>query len=85
MAQKGVNTLVVEAKEELTNAINKCLQEGIPAAMVSIMLESLLMDLNNNVKIILEKENKEYEESVSSEETVKYVDEDGNKIEQEEE
>ena len=83
MAQKGVNTLVVETKEELTNAINKCLQDGIPAAMVSIMLESLLMDLNNNVKIILGKEKKEYEESVSSEE-IKYVDEDGNEIETEE-
>lgn len=80
MAQKGVNTLVVEAKEELTNAINKCLQDGIPAAMVSIMLESLLMDLNNNVKIILGKEKKEYEESVSNEEEIKYVDEDGNEI-----
>ena len=84
MEQKGVNTLVVETKEELTNAINKCLQDGIPAAMVSIMLESLLMDLNNNVKIILEKEKKEYEESVSSEEEIKYVDEDGNEIETEE-
>ena len=83
MAQKGVNTLVVEAKEELTNSINKCLQDGIPAAMVSIMLESLLMDLNSNVKIILEKEKKEYEESVSNEE-IKYVDEDGNEIETEE-
>ena len=41
------------------------------------------MDLNNNVKIILEKEKKEYEESVSSEE-IKYVDEDGNEIETEE-
>ena len=83
MAQKGVNTLVIETKEELTNAINKCLQDGIPAAMVSITLESLLMDLNNNVKIILEKEKKEYEESVSNEE-IKYVDEDGNEIETEE-
>ena len=83
MAQKGVNTLVVETKDNLTNSINKCLQDGIPAAMVSIMLESLLMDLNNNVKIILEKEKKEYEESVSSEE-IKYVDEDGNEIETEE-
>ena len=83
MANKGVNTLVIEAKENLINAINGCIKTGIPAAMVSIMLESLLMDLNNNVKIILEKEKEEYEESVSSEE-IKYVDEDGNEIETEE-
>ena len=59
MAQKGVNTLIVESKTKLTNSINECLQDGIPASMVSIILESLLMDLNNNVKVILEKEQKE--------------------------
>lgn len=76
MAQKGVNTLVVEAKDNLTNSINKCLQDGIPASMVSIILESLLMDLNNNVKLILEKEQKEYEEKEEAESNqVKYEEE----------
>lgn len=49
MANKGVNTLVVEAKENLINAINGCIKTGIPAAMVSIICESLLSDLNNNM------------------------------------
>lgn len=73
MAQKGVNTLIVESKTKLTNSINECLQDGIPASMVSMMLESLLMDLNNNVKVILEKEKQEYEEQEKVEsEQVKY-------------
>ena len=72
MAQKGVNTLIVEAKDNLTNAINDCIKTGIPPAMVSMMLESLLMDLNNNVKVLLDKEKQEYEEQekVESEQVV---------------
>ena len=76
MAQKGVNTLIVESKTKLTNSINECLQDGIPASMVSIILESLLMDLNNNVKVILEKEQKEYKEKEEAESNqVKYEEE----------
>ena len=56
MANKGVNTLVLEAKENLINAINGCIKTGIPAAMISIIVESLLSDLNNNVKVIIEKD-----------------------------
>lgn len=72
MAQKGANTRVVEAKDKLTNAINECLKDGIPASMVSIIVESLLMDLNNNVKVLLDKEKQEYEEQekVESEQVV---------------
>lgn len=72
MAQKGANTRVVEAKNKLTNTINECLKDGIPASMVSIIVESLLMDLNNNVKVLLGKEKQEYEEQekVESEQIV---------------
>jgi hypothetical protein len=72
MAQKGANTRVVEAKNKLTNTINECLKDGIPASMVSIIVESLLMDLNNNVKVLLDKEKQEYEEQekVESEQVV---------------
>lgn len=72
MAQKGANTRVVEAKDKLTNTINECLKDGIPVSMVSIIVESLLMDLNNNVKVLLDKEKQEYEEQekVESEQVV---------------
>lgn len=68
MAQKGVNTLIVEAKDNLTNAINDCIKTGIPAVMVSIMLENILHDLNSNVKKVLEMEQQEYEQQVSLDE-----------------
>ena len=54
MANKGVNTLVLEAKENLINAINGCIKTGIPVDMVSIIVESLLSDLNNNVKVTIQ-------------------------------
>ena len=74
MANKGVNTLVVEAKENLINAINGCIKTGIPVAMVSIIVESLLSDLNNNVKVIIEKEKEEYEHQLEVENNqVEYV------------
>ena len=46
MAKKGSNTIVIEAKDSLVNTVNNCIQMGIPAAMVSIMLENILHDLN---------------------------------------
>ena len=45
MSNKGVNTLILESKENLIEAINNCIRSGIPAAMVSIIVESLLNDL----------------------------------------
>lgn len=74
MSNKGVNTLILESKENLIEAINNCIRSGIPAAMVSIIVESLLNDLNNNVKVIVEKEKEEYEHQVEVENNqVEYV------------
>lgn len=74
MSNKGVNTLILESKENLIEAINNCIRSGIPAAMVSIIVESLLNDLNNNVKVIVEKEKEEYEHQLEVENNqVEYV------------
>ena len=74
MSNKGVNTLILESKENWIEAINNCTRSGIPAAMVSIIVESLLNDLNNNVKVIVEKEKEEYEHQLEVENNqVEYV------------
>lgn len=73
MAYKGANTLVLEAKENLVNAINDCIKLGVPAAMVSIMLDSLLAGLNNNIKAVVEQEKEAYEQQLQTEnEQVEY-------------
>lgn len=85
MAKKGSNTIVVEAKDNLVNTVNQCIQMGLPAAMVSIMLENVLNDLNTNVKKVLEMEQEEYEKQVEVEnQQVEYVPEEENGLEQNE-
>lgn len=85
MAKKGNNTIVIEAKDSLVSTVNECIQMGVPAAMVSIMLENILHDLNSNVKKVLEIEQKEYEQQVEVEnKQVEYVPEEENGLEQNE-
>ena len=85
MAKKGSNTIVVEAKDNLVNTVNQCIQMGVPAAMVSIMLENVLNDLNANVKKVLEMEQEEYNKQVEVEnQQVEYVPEEENGLEQNE-
>lgn len=73
MAYKGANTLVLEAKESLVSAINDCIKSGVPAAMVSIMLDSLSADLNNNIKTVVKQEKDAYEQQLQTEsEQVEY-------------
>ena len=85
MAKKGSNTIVIEAKDSLVNTVNECIQMGVPAAMVVIMLENVLHDLNANVKKVLELEDEEYQKQLVVEnEQVEYVPEEENGSEQNE-
>lgn len=79
MAKKGANTIVIETKDSLVNAVNECIQNGVPAAMVSIILEDVLKELNNNIKKVLEIEKQEYETQLEAEnQQVEYVPEEEN-------
>lgn len=74
MAKKGINTIVVEAKDSIVKTVNDCMKQGLPSAMVSIMLEGILMDLNNNVKKVLETEQDEYNKELEKEKNqVEYI------------
>lgn len=67
MAKKGANTIVIEGRSNLVNAVNNCIETGIPASMVSIMLENILNDLNTNVQKVIEQEQKDYENQIEIE------------------
>ena len=60
MAKKSANTIVIEGRDNLVNAINNCIETGIPVSMVSIMLENILNDLNITVQKVIEQEQKDY-------------------------
>lgn len=67
MAKKGANTIVIEGRSNLVNAVNNCIETGIPASMVSIMLENILNVLNTNVQKVIEQEQKDYENQIEIE------------------
>ena len=85
MAKKGANTIVIEGRDNLVNAINNCIETGIPASMVSIMLENILNDLNTNVQKVIEQEQKDYENQIEIEnQQATYVPEETYEVEENE-
>lgn len=85
MAKKGANTIVIEGRDNLVNAINNCIEIGIPASMVSIMLENILNDLNTNVQKVIEQEQKDYENQIEIEnQQATYVPEETYEVEENE-
>ena len=85
MAKKSANTIVIEGRDNLVNAINNCIETGIPASMVSIMLENILNDLNTNVQKVIEQEQKDYENQIEIEnQQATYVPEETYEVEENE-
>ena len=85
MAKKGANTIVIEGRDNLVNAINNCIETGIPASMVSIMLENILNDLSANVQKVIEQEQKDYENQIEIEnQQATYVPEETYEVEENE-
>lgn len=85
MAKKGANTIVIEGRNNLVNAVNNCIETGIPASMVSIMLENILNDLNTNVQKVIEQEQKDYENQIEIEnQQATYVPEETYEVEENE-
>lgn len=85
MAKKGANTIVIEGRNNLVNVVNNCIEIGIPASMVSIMLENILNDLNTNVQKVIEQEQKDYENQIEIEnQQATYVPEETYEVEENE-
>lgn len=85
MAKKGANTIVIEGRNNLVNTVNNCIETGIPASMVSIMLENILNDLNTNVQKVIEQEQKDYENQIEIEnQQATYVPEETYEVEENE-
>ena len=85
MAKKGANTIVIEGRNNLVNAVNNCIETGIPASMVSIMLENILNDLSINVQKVIEQEQKDYENQIEIEnQQATYVPEETYEVEENE-
>ena len=64
--KKGINSMIQEFRETLTNEINKSLNEGMPIMVTSLVLENLLMEVQNNAESIIQQEQKQMEEAQKS-------------------
>lgn len=74
MAQKGYNTIVDETRNEIATLINNKLTIGLQPAVISLILENVMLDLKSIIKAVKEKENVQYKEEVEAEDNqVEYV------------
>lgn len=66
MARKKINTLIRETQSELVETINSKLQDGVPHAVIELVLENLLLKISNETELALqrEKEKQQQEEEL---------------------
>ena len=67
MAQKGVNTIILETKGNILEAVNNGIRQGLPISIISILVENIMLDVEKNLNNVIEKENKEYQEQIQVE------------------
>ena len=73
MAQKGINTLTVETKKNILNAVNTGLEQGLPISIVGIIMEGIMSQINPVLNETLNSEMKAYKEATEVEsEQVEY-------------
>lgn len=76
--QKGINTLIEETKQTMTDAVNAALKEGVPIVAIDLILQNLCFEVRDTAKSVIEKETeqaqREYEkEQQALAEQVEYV------------
>lgn len=65
---KGINTTIETTRKELENLINEKLKMGLPISVVSLIVESVLMEIRNNVDVVLQQESNRYAEQLNTQE-----------------
>lgn len=67
MAQKGVNTIIVETKGSILESINNGLRQGLPVSVVSMIVENIMYEIDKTLAKDLEKESNEYQRQLEIE------------------
>lgn len=65
---KGINTIIEEAKNEFSNLVNSKIQIGLPISVINLILEVIIRDMNSSVKFAMEREAKEHTDHQEKEE-----------------
>lgn len=67
MAYKGINTIIVEMRQELIELTNKYLNLGVPASVVQMLQEGLVRDLSAVANEQMAQEKEQYESALKQE------------------
>lgn len=67
MAYKGINTIIVEMRQELIELTNKYLNLGVPATVVQMLQEGLARDLSVVANDQMAQEKEQYENALEQE------------------
>lgn len=67
MAQKGVNTIIVETKGSILESINNGLRQGLPVSVVSMIVENIMYEIDKTLAKDIEKEANEYQKQLEIE------------------
>lgn len=76
--QKGINTLIEETKEGMTNYINNALRQGVPVMAISLIMSNLIYEVRDTSKEVIAQEKstyakKEAEEKEAKQNQIEYV------------
>lgn len=72
---KGFNTMVETTRKELAELITSKLQAGLPISVVSLIMESLLVEIRSGVdKALIQEANKYAEQEKLKTEQVEWID-----------
>lgn len=67
MAYKGINTIIVEMRQELIELTNKYLNLGVPASVVQMLQEGVMRDLSAVANEQMAQEKEQYESALEQE------------------
>lgn len=59
----GINTLIIETKNEILDLLNSKLQKGLPITVIGLMMENIQNEINMQTSKVLEEESKELEKT----------------------
>lgn len=67
MAQKGMNYIIDEAKNELLSLVNQQIKRGVPVAAIELILINLSTSISEVAKGVIVKEQDAYAEELEKE------------------
>ena len=63
--RKGINTLIKETKDNIAKSINEGLASGLPIAVIHLMVDGIMLEINSTLNNALKQEADKYNEQLN--------------------